>query len=204
MAGETDFTIEQARRNRLAESTKQGYISGVNQVLQWAKAVNREDIVMQCPTRAGKTTVNLSVFTYDDFLEFIEWSVQTKNISVGTLSGYRSAIKSLYKDQRIAIPPGYDDDLMDVFSGIRRRNAQRLQDAEDNYTGKRPMSFAVFEFLAAKSILLPDGGFAHLFLILSWNLMCRSKSTETIRFDHFSCEDDAIGVTFHTTKTKQQ
>ncbi|KAH9133211.1 hypothetical protein AeRB84_020668 [Aphanomyces euteiches] len=34
--------------------------------------------------------------------------------------------------------------------------------------------------------------------------MCRSKSTETIRFDHFSCEDDAIGVTFHKTKTKQQ
>ncbi|KAH9113936.1 hypothetical protein AeMF1_011949 [Aphanomyces euteiches] len=34
--------------------------------------------------------------------------------------------------------------------------------------------------------------------------MARSKSTETIRFDHLSCEDDAIGVTFYKTKTKQE
>ncbi|KAF0705914.1 hypothetical protein AaE_014330, partial [Aphanomyces astaci] len=51
---------------------------------------------------------------------------------------------------------------------------------------------------------LPDCGFTHLYLVLSWNLMCRSKSTETIRFEHMSCEDDAIGFVFHKTKTSQE
>ena len=71
-------------------------------------------------------------------------------------------------------------------------------------TGKRPLSFLMYEKLCDYSLLLPDCGFTHLFLVMSWSLMCRSNSTQTIRFDHLSCEDDAIGVTFYKTKTKQE
>ena len=34
--------------------------------------------------------------------------------------------------------------------------------------------------------------------------MCRSKSTETVRLDHLSLEEDAIGVTFFKTKSDQE
>ena len=70
--------------------------------------------------------------------------------------------------------------------------------------GKVPLTYNVYEKLCRISLNLPDGGFTHLFLILTWNLMCRSKSTETIRFGHLSCEDDAIGVTFYKTKKEQE
>ncbi|KAH9134953.1 hypothetical protein AeRB84_019408 [Aphanomyces euteiches] len=55
----------------------------------------------------------------------------------------------------------------------------------------------------SESLLLMDGGFTHLFLVLTWNLMCRSVSTQQIRFEHLSYEEDAIGVRFFKTKTDQ-
>ena len=97
--------------------------------------------------------------------------------------------------------------------------ARELQHGGKKHTGKQPLTFSKFEWLAEKSLLLPDGGFTQLFLIMTWNLMCRSQSTETIRcdsrflqhilmrknrFDHISYEDDAIGVTFFKTKTQQE
>ena len=88
--------------------------------------------------------------------------------------------------------------------GIKKIIAKDYQCGGKRYTGKRPLTFLVYEKLCELSMLLPDGGFTHLFLIMSWNLMCRSNSTQTIRFDHLSCEDDAIGVTFFKTKTKQE
>ena len=34
--------------------------------------------------------------------------------------------------------------------------------------------------------------------------MCRSNSTQTIRLDHISCEDDSVGFTFYKTKKEQE
>ncbi|KAF0735077.1 hypothetical protein Ae201684_008290 [Aphanomyces euteiches] len=83
-------------------------------------------------------------------------------------------------------------------------SARDLQNGDKMYTGKRPMTFSLFGQLCSSSLALDDRGFTHLYLILSWNLMCRSKSTETIRFDYISWEDDAIGFTFHRTTTAQE
>ena len=82
--------------------------------------------------------------------------------------------------------------------------AKSNQESDERGTGKIPLKYAVYEKLCRLSLSLPDGGFTHLFLILTWNLMCRSKSTETIRFGHLSSEDDAIGVTFYKTKKEQE
>ncbi|KAF0718364.1 Aste57867_1745 [Aphanomyces stellatus] len=149
-------------------------------------------------------TLDLRVFAYENFLEFIVWTVRERNVGLGALSGYRSAVKSLYIDQGVVLPESYDGDMKVIFSGIRKSVAQNLQSGSKEFTGKRPTSFSVFEHLGAVSMDLTDCGFTHLYLVLSWNLMCRSKSTETIRFEHMSCEDDAIGFVFHKTKTSQE
>ncbi|KAF0769835.1 hypothetical protein AaE_002654, partial [Aphanomyces astaci] len=61
----------------------------------------------------------------------------------------------------------------------------------------------MFEALCTESLKILDSGFAHLFLVISWNLMARSKSTETIHLDHISFEEDAVGVTYFKSKTDQ-
>ncbi|KAF0708114.1 hypothetical protein AaE_013347 [Aphanomyces astaci] len=204
MARQQDFTIASARRNRISAQTRSGYSSGINQVKKWVVLAGLHDLLAPCAESRDGTTLDLHAFHYEHFLDFIEWTVQNKHVEVMTLSGYRSAIQSLYKDQGVPVPLEYGEDIKEVFSGLRKTVAQDLQAGAKLYRCKRPMSFAVFETLCEKSVELFDGGFAHLFLILSWNLMCRSKSTETVRFDHMSCEDDSIGFTFFKTKTNQE
>ena len=43
--------------------------------------------------------------------------MKNKDVGAGTLSQYCSAIKSLYKDEKIPLPLGYGDDMKEVFSG---------------------------------------------------------------------------------------
>jgi len=52
-------------------------------------------------------------------------------------------------------------------------------------------------------MMMNDGGFSHLFLATQWNLMCRSKSVQTLDTSHITCEDDSIGCKFYKTKTQQ-
>ena len=68
-------------------------------------------------TRSGKKTIDLSVFCYDDFLDFLEWTINNKKVAIGTLDNYRSAVKGLYKEQKIPLPNEYTDDMKEVYSG---------------------------------------------------------------------------------------
>ncbi|KAF0739373.1 hypothetical protein Ae201684_004942 [Aphanomyces euteiches] len=131
-----DFTIETARRNRISASTRQGYTSGINQVVKWAKLVGKNHLVMFNSVDQSTVTLNLQVFLYSDFLDFIVWAVRQKSVQVGTLNSYRSAVKSLYKDQNIDLPEEYDTEMKTIFSGIRKTVAQNLQSGDKDYTGE--------------------------------------------------------------------
>lgn len=86
---------------------------------------------------------------------------------------------------------------------MRRKHAEESQAGSLKDSGKRPLKFQQYIDLCSRSLRLLDTGFTHLFLILSWNLMCRSKSTESVQLDHFSHENDAIGCVFYKSKTDQ-
>lgn len=118
MASGRDFTIEAARRNRICEDTRRGYRSGINQVKAWARLVGNTNLLKTCEESKDKETINLEVFQYQDFLDFLVWTVNNKRVEVGTLNGYRSAIKNLYKDNQIPLPDGYGDDMKEIFSGF--------------------------------------------------------------------------------------
>ncbi|KAH9111512.1 hypothetical protein LEN26_008750 [Aphanomyces euteiches] len=194
MTSRLGFTIEEARRNRISEATRKRYKSGINQIKLWARRVGKHELLMASEQESDGQTINLSVFQYLDFLEFIEWTVRNKKVEVGTISSYRSALKSLYKDQKVALPEEYGDDMKEVFSGLKKTIADDLQSGDKGSSGKRPLTFSKFQTFSERSLMLHDGGFTHLFLIFTWNLMCRSKSTETIRFDYISIEEDATQV----------
>ncbi|KAH9093866.1 hypothetical protein Ae201684P_016488 [Aphanomyces euteiches] len=143
MAEAEYLTIEAARRNRLSNKTRKGYASGINQIVIWASQAGRNDLLADDIDEPEKSSLNLGLFGYQDFLE---WRInKPKKITVGTLDSYRSAIKNLYKQQNIKLPEAYNDDMKEVYSGRK-----------------------------------------------------------SIRFDHFTFEDDSIGITFHKTKTAQE
>ena len=51
--------------------------------------------------------------------------------------------------------------------------------------------------------MINDGGFAHLVLTTQWNLMCRSKSVQTIDLAHLRTEDESIDIVLHKTQSNQ-
>ncbi|ETV63564.1 hypothetical protein H257_19509 [Aphanomyces astaci] len=105
MTSRSSSTIEEARRNRISEDTRTGYASGINQVVKWAKLVYKNNLLRESSESACGYSLDLSEFSYNDFLEFLVWTVRNKPaIQPGTLSSYRSATKSLYKDHNLAIP----------------------------------------------------------------------------------------------------
>ncbi|KAJ0398878.1 hypothetical protein ATCC90586_009809 [Pythium insidiosum] len=165
-----------------AASTKKSYRSHLNQISVWIRQTLSE------PERYfdAEGIVDVTVFTPRLFEDFLLAKLNSKTIKVSTLGGYRSAVRDLYRRKRLQLPAEYQDDMKTFFSGMKRTETSERQ-AGDCITkpGKEPLAYSLYETLCAKTLVLSDGCFAHLFLTTQWNLMCRSNSVETLHMSHF-------------------
>ncbi|RHZ32693.1 hypothetical protein DYB31_008890 [Aphanomyces astaci] len=191
-------TLEDIHGALVAERSKKAYASGIRQVVKWIQQTNQADALL-----SADGSINLAAFSYDDFVRFIVWTMQNTAVKASTMSGYRSAMRNYYKMQQVPLPSQFHGDLKDVFQGIRRITATSEQTTSVKDSGKRTLGYGAYDALRRTTILAMDAGFLHLFLVLSWNLMARSKSTETIQLGHLSYEEDAVGITFFKSKTDQ-
>ncbi|ETV69096.1 hypothetical protein H257_15066 [Aphanomyces astaci] len=178
-------------------SSKKGYHNGINLVVIWLHSSGRSNMVND------DGSINLNEFGYAEFTEFVLYKYKHAKVSPSTLSGYRSAIKDYYNRLNVPIPAGFANDATVIFQGIRRLCASETQSGTIKPGGKQPLRHLQYVALCKESLSKLDADFTHLFLILTWNLMCRSKSTSTVRIDHLTDEGDAIGVTFFKSKTDQ-
>jgi hypothetical protein len=71
--------------------------------------------------------------------------------------------------------------------------------------GKEPLSFSLYAKICLQLLKNGSSGsrFAHAYLTMTWNLICRANNTANILFEHLSCCEDAIGVKFAKSKTDQ-
>lgn len=67
-------------------------------------------------------------------------------------------------------------------------------------TGKQLMTYSLCEQLCKMTHAHTDNAFAHLFLVMEWTLMCRSKSVKTIHISSLVALDDSINCVLHQTK----
>ncbi|OQR82239.1 hypothetical protein ACHHYP_16339 [Achlya hypogyna] len=195
--------MEDILESCLADSTKTRYKSGLRQVVNWIEATMH---LRPPPLRSllnDDGTIDLVAFRYDHFAQFIVWTMCNTEVKVTTMACYRSAMRYYYKKQGVPLPGQYDSNIEEVFQGIRRLTASAAQINSLKDSGKRPLGFSVYEAMVTESLKAMDGGYQHAFLVFSWNLMARSKSTVSIQIEHISYEEDALGVTYYQTKTDQ-
>ena len=67
-----------------------------------------------------------------------------------------------------------------AFNGLLRSHSQEKEAKGSRLSeGKYPMSFSLYKILCAKIMadVSKEAIFAHAFLTLNWNLVCRSKNT---------------------------
>ncbi|RHZ40450.1 hypothetical protein DYB26_015732, partial [Aphanomyces astaci] len=167
-------TVQDLRDNRLADSSKNGYRSGMKQIVKWLQTSGRSDRLN------ADGSLNLTVFSYMDFTEFVLYKYKDAGVSLSTLSGYRSALKDYYNTQGVPLPIGFTNDATIIYQGIRRLCASETQAGDIKPGTKQPLRYHEYIELCMASLVDGNG----------W-------------IDHFSDEGYALGVTFFKSKTDQ-
>ncbi|OWZ12354.1 hypothetical protein PHMEG_00014504 [Phytophthora megakarya] len=149
----------------ISTETRKKYNGNINGIKRWIRnELSKED---SNTDRFFDETddINLMEFTPGFFEKFL---VYKRSIARSvTLSGYRSAIKDLYRLNRIALP---------LFSGLKRLEADQNQSSSPKTSGNN--------HLLTRST-------KHC-----WNLMCRSVSVQNLQTQHLSANDDSVETIF--------
>ena len=172
MSSQTATLIDSShvRDNCISASTKASYRSCLNGISKWILA-SQEDASAFFDENGE---INFNVFTADHFEQFLLSRVNdhVKPVTVGTLSGFRSAIKDLYRRKKVPLPNEYNEDMKVFFSGQKRIQEDHMQSTSAKSSGKIPLSYSDYLDLCQATLRFDDGGFANLFLTTQWNLMC--------------------------------
>ena len=87
---------------------------------------------------------------------------------------------------------------------ITRLEARQKKDGTRKVTAKRPLKMFLYKAIAEEMLKkTDDAGFSHLFLVLSWNLMCCSDTTLSVKLSHLSAEEDCISFFIPQEKDNQ-
>jgi integrase len=146
-------------------------------------------------------------FSADDFAAYLN-ARKKENITPSYLQNLKSGIRHLFiLWRKRAVYEAYGADLSDFMSGAKKELAQARQDgAAKVREGKEPMQFSLYAFFGKYLLQTAhnDATFARTFMILCWNLVCRSKNAETIRMAHIIWQNDALGIVFAKQKNDQE
>ncbi|ETM98479.1 hypothetical protein PPTG_24613 [Phytophthora nicotianae INRA-310] len=67
-----------------------------------------------------------------------------RKLKVSPLSGYRSAVKDMYRPKRLPLPVAYQDDMKTFFTGLKRVEADNDQEGRGRHTGNDPLTFSLY------------------------------------------------------------
>lgn len=185
----------------ISEATKKSYSSCIKGISTWLRKTQYD------PERFfqnASSEINLAEFTPSLFEDFLLYKTNNSSVKTITLCSYRSAVKDLYRKEQKDLPSSYEKNLKPFFSGLKRIEAGGMQNGLARESGKLALPYSIYQSLCVSTIKILDGGFAHLFLLTQWNLMCRSASVENLSMSHLTSADDSIGCILHKSKTNQE
>ena len=120
------------------------------------------------------------------------------------VSGYKSAILSDMRLQGHELGKRDLNRMGDWFAGYKRLIAEQKQEGlMEVGEGKGAFSFSVYRFLGKLSFSNMVT-YAHLFLLLCWNLIARCCSVSNLSYHHVSWRDDAMIIVFPSHKGDEE
>jgi hypothetical protein len=117
--------------------------------------------------------------------------------------GHRSALMMLFNDCDATRTERFNQELTRVMKGLKNTSAKaRGAQGERLTEGKDPLPFVVYKKICQWLLEKGDKSciFAHCFIALTWNLMCRSVNTTLVRREHMSWEGDARQIPSASSK----
>ena len=151
--------------------------------------------------------VRLSELSVFDFECFISW-LQSQGVNgKSTFGTMRSGLVYLFSLSGTQMDVEFAAELKLFYKGLRRSVTRSSHNLNQRLTeGKEPFSFSIYRALnnAMMRATTKDSIFAHLFLVTSWNLMCRAGNTVSIRHAHLAWREDALTIMFGHMKNDQE
>lgn len=177
MADIIDITADSAefadsiRQNKLSQNTVRQYKCKAKHYVDWM-AKEHSDVPITEPDAE----------ILNEFFGYICKKRNRQGELVGCLqtyehvSGYRSALKYYFKEHNVTLDKNCNDKIESFLAGYERTIASKKQAGEISLAeGKQPLSFPGYRLLAKEALKATDNFdvnvFAHLFLLLCWNLI---------------------------------
>lgn len=142
--------------------------------------------------------------------EGLETATLTDNgVGYGSVASYRSALQNALKKHRprLRLTEEQEEEMSEVFKTLKKLDARRRKDRGEGarLTGKAPLPQPVYRELL--QYFLKDNAdatcWSHLYLCLTWNLMCRADNTDHLAVADLGWENDALTVRFAMAKNDQ-
>lgn len=125
-----------------------------------------------------------------------------RNLSISSIKSHRAALSYLYAKYEIAKPESFEDKISPCIRGL---NNILAHESDSVGVGKEPFEFSQMQSIALT--LLKENNnentFLHLYMLLTWNLMCRANNTGSIRYHHIDKKEDSVVIVFSHQKTDQ-
>lgn len=209
---------------RLEGSTKLQYKRKIIHFETWVTHFHPDLINEELETEEGDVGVDYEHVTPEIIKKFLSHISKKRNFkaetpetpyvyitpqklqSVQHVNGYRSALVDKFRSKGIQLDFDRQTMFKGMMTGYQRIIQKKKQNGEmDMHEGKYPLSFSGYRFLAKKALEqttdFPLAIFAHIFLLLCWNLLARCVSVSSIMYQHISWEEDSMVIVFPTTKS---
>jgi hypothetical protein len=216
--------LTEIRRNMITPESRRIYSGSVARFLLWIYNIHPEMMNQSFLSRLSgpinkKTLrdailnqldpscppISLQDLSIDLFMEWIV-TIQAEEVGFGSLNSHRSALFNLFRDYNLQFSTIQSTALKEYFKGLKRQMAfARARSTGRVAAGKDPLQISQLKRICSTllSSQEKENIFSHFFLLLTWNLMCRSSNTTNIRFNHMIWHEDAMGILFCHSKTDQ-
>lgn len=128
---------------------------------------------------------------------------------MSTYDGARSSIMHLMKQDNVYPDHQFKEKLCNLLKGFRWTvQQQKVELGLSLDEGKDPLTFAGYHLLCHTFLLNnctnDEFTFAHCFLTIEWNLMCRADNLVHLNLAHIGWEDDSLLICIAKAKHDQE
>ncbi|KAF1322238.1 hypothetical protein FI667_g11417, partial [Globisporangium splendens] len=224
-----DAAVNEVFTSTTAPSTRTVYIGAIARFVAWIWSHNQSShLLAESFVAAAKeegfndafvrlwlqripfqSPIRLDALTHQGFCRFLvaQRKGDGSDYSKSVLGTLRSGLVYLHTLCGVHLDTEFAARLAIFYKGIKYKVTRHRQDTNTRLTeGKEPFTFSLYRKLA--KLMLQDEGrdsiFTRLFLVVSWNLMCRAANTEAIRLTHVTWKENALAVKFSHTKNGQE
>ena len=191
--------------NQILETATFGMNEGVKKDTALRRTIQR--MLTKVDTKVPP--IDFDNYSAKEFMQYLLGLKKKKGnreetLSNATYANARSALFHLYRMYEKKQSDEFVNEISIMLRGLRRKLTKK--NGEGNiHSGKTPLSYEMYRQINQWMLeeCTSESIFGQTFLVLTWNLMCRSANTISIHLHHMEWHNDSLAIYFAHMKNDQ-